>query len=72
MIFPSRVAKNCWSSDRTFKKSNSQGTRSPSSLMGEVPLFRNELIYKYTKRDFRVELGYYESVFHKDHQLQKD
>ena len=40
--------------------------------MGEVPLFRNEPIYKYTRHDFLVELGYNESVFNKDHQLQKD
>lgn len=57
---------------KDFKKSNSQGTRSPSSLMGEVPLFRKEPIYTYTKHDFLVELGYYESVFYKDHQSQKD
>ena len=40
--------------------------------MGEVPLFRNEPIYKYTKHYFMVGLGYYESAFYKDHQLQKD
>ena len=40
--------------------------------MGEVPLFRNELIYKCTRHDLLVELGYHEGVFYEDHQLQKD
>ena len=40
--------------------------------MGEVPLFRKELIYKCTRHDLLLKLGYHESVFYEDHQLQKD